>query len=326
MNNIFYHLECFFRQQMSRATFLKAVFAALLAVIAENRMLRSVFAQEKESGPRARQVIQTNHDVAAATGSDPYKNTVAVIAGLGGMERFVKKDATVVVKPNIAWDRTPEQAANTNPAVVAALVDLCYQAGARRVNVFDIPCNDARRCYERSGIQSAAQARGAKVYFADTWNVVRAKFPYDSPLNGWPVLRDAMVCDTFINVPVLKHHGLTELTLSMKNLMGVCGGVRGMIHIDISRKLADLLDLIRPELTVIDATRVLTRNGPSGGNLEDVAQMDTVFASPDAVLADAFACRLLKRPADGIGYIKEAARRGLGSMDVAQARVLAVKT
>lgn len=325
MNNIFYRLECFFRQQMSRATFLKIIFAALLAFIAENRILRTAFAQEKESGPRERRAVQTNHDVVVATGSDPYKNTVAVIAGLGGMERFVKKDATVVVKPNIGWDRTPEQAANTNPAVVAALVDLCYQAGAKRVNVFDIPCNDARRCYENSGILAAAQSRGAKVYFADTWNVVKAKFPYDTPMNGWPVLRDAMVCDTLINVPVLKHHGLTGLTLSMKNLMGVCGGVRGMIHVDIAGKLADLLDFIRPELTVVDATRVLLRNGPSGGNLADVAQLDTVFASPDSVLADAFACQLLKRQADEIGYIKEAAGRGLGSMDVAKARILAVK-
>jgi uncharacterized protein (DUF362 family) len=230
------------------------------------------------------------------------------------MDKFVKKGAVVVVKPNIGWDRTPEQAANTNPAVVAALVELSYKAGAKRVNVFDVPCNDARRCYENSGIQQAAKDKGAQVYFADSWNVVKAKFPYASPLEGWTILRDAVVCDTFINVPVLKHHGLTGLTLSMKNLMGVCTGMRGLIHMGIGEKLVDLTDFVKPELTVIDATRVLMRNG-----------RDTVFAATDPVLADAFACQFVDRDPLSVTYLQEAAKRHLGQIDVGRARIQTIK-
>ncbi|MFH0754120.1 MAG: DUF362 domain-containing protein [Candidatus Omnitrophota bacterium] len=321
MRQIMYFLECSLRRKIGRGTFMKICLGWLLVLIAENRALKVAFAEVTQAGPRPKKSIATDHDLVVASGLDPYKNTVAVIDGLGGMERFVKKGAVVVVKPNIGWDRTPQQAANTNPAVVAALIELCYKAGARRVNVFDVTCNDARRCYENSGIQQAAKEKGAEVYFADSWNVVKARFPYESPMQGWTLLRDAVVCDTFINVPVLKHHGLTGLTLSMKNLMGVCTGVRGLMHVDIGPKLVDLTDFISPELTVVDATRMLVRNGPSGGNLADVETLNKVFASIDPVLADTFACQMVKKDPMSVSYLQDAARRKFGRSDLAQARI-----
>jgi uncharacterized protein (DUF362 family) len=294
-------------------------------LISENLFLKRVFAQSAEAGPRPKKNLKGLHDLVVTEGPDPYQNTMKAIEAFGGMQRFVKKDAIVVVKPNMAWDRSPEQAANTNPAVVAALVELCYQAGAKRVNVFDVPCNDDRRVYENSGIQAAAKAKGAHVYFADHWNVVKARFPYSSPMENWPILRDAVVCDTFINVPVLKHHGLTGLTLSMKNLMGVCSGSRGLMHLDIGRKLVDLTDYISPELTVIDATRFLTRNGPSGGSLDDVETLNKIIVATDATLADTFAADMVKKQSFDVPYLKEAATRNFGSTDLSQADIQFIK-
>lgn len=321
MHRLMYRLECILRRQIGRGAFLKVCLGWLLMLMAENRWMKSAFADVSSAGPRPRKKIDLEADLAVSSGMDPYKNTVAAVEALGGMKRFVKKGDVVVVKPNIGWDRSPEQAANTNPEVVGALVEMAYKAGAKRVNVFDVTCNDARRCYENSGIQQAARTKGAQVYFADSWNVVKAHFPYESQMEGWTLLRDAVVCDVLINVPVLKHHGLTGLTLSMKNLMGVCTGVRGLMHIDINTKLVDLTDFLSPELTVIDATRMLVRNGPSGGNLADVKELNKVLASSDPVLADAFACQLAGRDPVSIGYISEAARRGLGNIDPAKARV-----
>jgi len=325
MAKFLYALECLLRQQISRSLFLKFLLGGLLLFLTESRFMKLVFAQGVESGPRPKKKITTEQDLVSVNGPDPYQNTVAAIEGLGGMARFVKKGDVVVVKPNIGWDRSPEQAANTNPAVVAALVELCYKAGAKRVNVFDVTCNDARRCYENSGIQQAAKDKGAQVYLADSWNVVKAKFPYASSMEGWTFLRDAVVCDVLINVPVLKHHGLTGLTLSMKNLMGVCTGVRGLMHVGIGPKLVDLTDFISPELTVIDVTRFLTRNGPSGGNIDDVVRLDTVFASADPVLADAFACQLVNKNPMDVSYLQEAARRNIGIADVNKAKIKSVK-
>lgn len=321
VENFLYNLESFLKKEISRKKFLKICFGGLALLILESRFMRLAFARAVESGGRVPKGIRGNFDLAVAEGTDSFNNTVRVIQAMGGMKRFVKKNDLVVVKPNMAWDRSPEQAANTDPQVVAALVELAYKAGARRVNVFDVPCNDDRRVYENSGIQKAAKAKGAHVYFADHWNVVKAKFPYESSMAGWPVLRDAVKCDTFINVPVLKHHGLTGLSLSMKNLMGVCSGKRGLMHMGIGKKLAELTDFIRPDLTVIDATRVLTNHGPSGGDLRDVAVMNKVFAATDPVLADAFASTLMNRDPLSISYIQEAVSRSLGSADVGQANI-----
>lgn len=326
MERILYYLETFFKKQISRRRFMQFLFGGLLYFISENRFLKIAFAKTGESTGRPKKGIQGDHDLVIAKGSDPYQNAVKAIEAMGGMKRFVKKNAVVVIKPNMAWDRTPAQAANTDPQVVAALVELCYQAGAKRVNVFDIPCNDERRVYEHSGIQAAAKEKGAKVYFADHWNVVKAKFPYHSPMEGWPILRDAVDCDTFINVPVLKHHGLTGLTLSMKNLMGVCSGSRGLIHVDIGRRLVDLTGFINPDLTVIDATRVLLRNGPSGGHLDDVAQINQMIVSTDPTLADLFACGMMEKDPREIPYLGEAIKRNFGNVNLSQADILTVES
>lgn len=241
------------------------------------------------------------------------------------MSRFVGKDSTVVIKPNIGWDRTPEQAANTNPQVVAALIDLSFASGAKRVNIFDLSCNDERRCYESSGIEKIARERGANVYIPDEWNSVKAHFDYESPMEGWPILRDALQCDTFINAPILKHHALAGLTISMKNLMGVCSGQRGKMHAGLGRKLADLTDFINPDLTVVDAFRVLEQNGPTGGRLKDVKYLKTVIVGTDPVLCDAYAAKLLDRTPMLISSIAEGVKRNIGSADVNRAKILNFK-
>ncbi|MBU0468100.1 MAG: DUF362 domain-containing protein [Candidatus Omnitrophica bacterium] len=316
MNNLLYKLETYLKRTVSRREFMKIIIGGLVYFLSENQFLKFAFAKNSDAKPRAKKSIACEHDLVAVKGSKSGKNVEKAIELLGGIDKFVKKGDVVLVKPNMAWDRSPEQAANTDPEVVATIVELCYKAGAKRVNIFDVPCNDDRRVYENSGIQKAAEEKGAKVYFADHWNVLKAKFPYKSAMEDWPIIRDAVVCDTFINVPVLKHHGLTGLTLSMKNLMGVCSGTRGFIHIDIAKKLVDLTDFINPDLTIIDATRVLTKNGPSGGNLKDVIKLDTVIASTDPTLADTYACKLMKKDPMSVPYLKEAAARKFGNSNL----------
>ncbi|MFA5100316.1 MAG: DUF362 domain-containing protein [Candidatus Omnitrophota bacterium] len=311
--------------KFSRRQFMKFFGFGIGSALLLQMMSRTGVAQAvRTSNGRKKRVISTDHDLVKVKGKDPGAITRRAIEGLGGMSRFVKKGGVVVIKPNIGWDRAPETGADTNPDVVAALVEMCYAAGAKRVNVFDNPCNNPQRSYENSGIKRAAEAKGAKVYYMDSWNFVKAQFPYDSPMEGWPVYRDAIECDTFINVPVLKHHGLTGLTLAMKNLMGVCGGMRGQIHFNIGRKLVDMADFIKPELTVIDGYRYLTRNGPTGGNLGDVEDLQSVIASADITLADVYASRLAGKDPNSISYIANAIERGFGSPYYAQKDIVEV--
>jgi uncharacterized protein (DUF362 family) len=240
--------------------------------------------------------------------------TRQAVDALGGMGRFVSKGNVVWIKPDIGWDRRPEQAATTNPDVVATLVEMCYQAGAKKVLVSDNPCNPARLSYPRSGIQPAAEKAGAEVPFLD-----ERKFRKMS-LNGkvlkeWEVYQDIVEADRLINVPIAKNHNLCLATLGMKNLMGVIGGARNRLHQDLGGTVADLAAFLKPRLVVLDAIRVLTANGPVGGNLADVRRKDTLVAGVDQVAVDAVGATLLGYKPDSIGYIVQGNARGLGTID-----------
>jgi uncharacterized protein (DUF362 family) len=233
---------------------------------------------------------------------------------LGGMGRFVSRGDTVWVKPNIGWDRRPEQAATTNPFVVAALIEMCYQAGAKKVYVSDNPSNEARNTFPRSGIQQAAEKAGAEVFFLDE-RKFRKMAINGKALKEWVVYQDVVDCDRFINVPIVKTHNLSKATMGMKNLMGVTGGSRNRFHQDIDNSLVDLAVFLKPQLTVLDAIRVLTANGPTGGNLADVKRRDTLVAGVDQVPVDAVGATLLGYKPEEIGYLVQGHARGLGTID-----------
>jgi uncharacterized protein (DUF362 family) len=261
-----------------------------------------------------------------AAGEDYAALVARVLAPLGGMGKFVRPGDRVVVKPNIGWDRNPEQAANTHPLVVQALVSQALAAGAKRVLVVDRTCNEPRRCYANSGIVQAIQAlddRRAVIEHIDQRKFVPVNIAKGKTLTQWEIYKDALDCDCYINVPVAKHHGLSRLTLGLKNSMGVIGGNRGSLHQNLGQSLADLATVIRPKLTVIDATRLLLRNGPQGGDPGDVRKKDTLIASADPVAADAYATTLFDLQPDAIESTVAAFNMGLGEMHLDRIQVLA---
>ena len=267
-------------------------------------------------GPLIEAASPAHPDLAVAHGGSPAKTARAAVEALGGMKRFVSKGDVVVVKPNIGWDRTPEQAANTNPEVVGAVVAMCIEAGASKVKVFDRPCNDPRRCYVQSGIEAAAKAAGAEVSFINERKFREVAIPGGVAIKSWPLYTEILDADKLINVPIAKHHSLAGLTLSLKNWMGVMGGSRGRIHQKIGEALVDLALVVKPSLTVLDAVRVLTRNGPQGGNVNDVKRLDTVAAGTDQVAVDSFGATLFGLKGSDLSYVASAHRRGLGTMDL----------
>ena len=263
--------------------------------------------------------------LSVARGEDYAALVAKVLAPLGGMGRFVKPGDRVVIKPNIGWDRSPEQGATTHPLVVKALVLQALAAGAARVLVFDRTCNEQRRCYANSGIEAAlteiTDSRAA-IEHVDPRKFVPVDIARGKSITKWEIYKDALDCDCYINVPVAKHHGLARLTLGLKNSMGVLGGNRGALHQNIGQNLADLATVIRPRLTVIDATRILLRNGPQGGSLGDVKKTDALIASADPVAADAYATTLFDQQPDAIEATVAAGRMGLGEIDLARIQVV----
>lgn len=260
-------------------------------------------------------------DLAVAHGPSADRIVRAAVEALGGISRFIAKGDVVVVKPNIGWDRKPEQAATTHPEVVGTLVRLCLEAGARKVKVFDRTCNDPRRCYVQSGIEAAAKEAGAEVSHMDERKYRDVKIPRGVAIKSWPIYSEILEADKLINVPIAKHHGLGKLTLSLKNWMGVMGENRGRIHQRLDESLVDLATILKPSLTVLDAIRILTAHGPQGGNLADVKRLDVVIAGTDQVAVDAFGATLFGMQGADLGWVREAARRGLGEMDLGRLRI-----
>jgi uncharacterized protein (DUF362 family) len=250
----------------------------------------------------------------SATNPDPAAALNAALDGIGGIGRFVHAGERVVVKPNVGWDRTPAQGANTNPELVSEIVRLCLGVGAGEVIVADVSCNDPRRSFLRSGIREAGEAAGARVMLPRTEDFVEVDLG-GKVLRQWQVLRHFIEADRLINMPIVKQHSLTRSTIGMKNLYGILGGRRNRLHQEIDQSIVDLASFVRPTLTVVDATRVLVSGGPQGGSLDDVVIENTVMCSTDQVAADARAVEFLGLTGQQVGHIVLAAQSGLGTLD-----------
>lgn len=252
-------------------------------------------------------------DLAMIQGESPALITKEALAALGGMKRFVAKGDKVMIKPNIGWDRTPELAACTNPDVIKTLVELCFEAGAKEVTVMDNPTNQAQRCYARSGIADAAKAAGAKVPFVNPYRLKKMALR-GQWLKEWEVFTDFVEADKLINVPIAKHHSLSRLTLSMKNWLGAIGGARNQLHQKLDEAMVDLAAFFNPTLTVLDAYRILIRNGPQGGRTSDVKLQKTIVAGVNYVAVDAMGATFFDIKPEELAYLGIAQKRGLGQM------------
>lgn len=260
---------------------------------------------------------EAGSEIAVAKGGTPENLTVKAVNGVGGMGSFVKTGDKVVIKPNIAWNRTPEQAANTHPEVVSTLIKLCKKAGASEVLVIDHPCNPWKVTYVTSGIGKAVETAGGTMRPPIKFRKVA--------INGTKLLKEAEVleevldADVLINVPVAKVHGSSKATIAMKNLMGVVKD-RGYFHrTDLHRCIAEINYYIRPALTVVDATRVLLTRGPQGPGV--VNELGIVAAGTDFVALDAFCTKLLDLNISDVAHIQMGAEMKMGISDLSRVRI-----
>lgn len=262
--------------------------------------------------------------VVKVEGESPYEITKKAVDALGGMKKFVSKQDIVMVKPNIGWNRTIEQAANTNPEVIKAVVEMVLNAGAKKVIVMDNTCHKPEDTYNRSGIKKAAEGAGADVRFADENRTTIFDFKGQS-LKRWPVFKDFLEVDKFINVPILKHHGSAGLTIGMKNLYGILSGRRGKLHRNMGMGIADLGHGFKTDLTIVDAYRVLLRNGPTGGRVSDVELKKSVIASSNILEADVVAINLFGKEPMSFEFIRAAAEKKMGQTDLTKINLKTIK-
>lgn len=283
---------------------------------------------EEEGHSREREIVQaTPQPLAVARGDDPAASTREALKALGGMEKFVAPRDRVLVKPNVGWDRRPKFAANTNPHVVRAVVEMCLEAGAQKVWVTDSPCNLPDRCFDKSGLKKALDGTEADLFVPTERDYSQTDLRGEV-VRKWPVLKVLLESDKVINVPIAKHHSSAILSMGMKNWFGILGGgnQRGQLHQEMALSIAELAEFVRPALTILDAHRILIRNGPQGGSLLDTKETKTIVASADAVAVDAYGAGLFDLKPEEVPYIPLAAEKGLGFHDLERIEIIEAGT
>ncbi len=250
--------------------------------------------------------------IGVTEGYDVGELTRKAFQAAGGISKFISKGDVVVVKPNISWARRPEMAATTNPHVLQAVIELCQEAGAKKVRIADHTIHDARQCFALTGAGMVAKKTGADLIYPRS-SLMRPMKLRGNRLDTWPVFVPIVEADKVINLPIAKHHSLSGLTLGMKNWIGAVGGRRDKLHQDIHMTIVDLAQFFKPTVTLIDGIRIMTRNGPSGGRTTDAISKNTLILSNDPVAADAGAALLFGRKPEKIGFIRLGQKWGLGT-------------
>ena len=297
---------------MTRREFLKALAGAAFYLTAG-----TLFTRRRVPSAYDAAADTTAPEVARVRSKDYVRAVEEAVSSLGGMDRYVRPGDIVVVKPNIAWNSPPHLKANTDPVVVRTVVDLCFKAMAQKVYVFDRATSNPKLSYVTSGILDAAREAGAKVLYVN--DVTKKLYPEISIkdavfLKSTTVNRYILESDVLINVPVAKHHSSAGLTIGMKNLMGITGDNRSRWHWELHEAISDISLGVKSTLTVVDATNIMLRNGPTGGRKEYLRQLDTVIASGDVVSADAEAAKLFGRDPESIEHIFLASKKGIGKI------------
>lgn len=310
---------------MKRRDFLKAIAITGAAVTLKMKGGMDIMAQSLNNAQAG------DPDLVAVMGGEPAAMFKRAIAEMGGMEKFIKKGYSVVIKPNIGWDRKPELAADTNPDLVAEIVRQCYAAGAKEVTIFDHTCDDWVKCYKSSGIEDAAKNNKAKMMPAHEESYYRSvSLPKAKRLKETKIHQAILDCDAWINVPVLKHHGGANLSISMKNYMGIVWD-RGYFHAnDLQQCIADVCTYDKkPVLNVVDAYRIMTTHGPQGRSENDVVTAKSLFISPDIVAVDTAAAKFFNQaremPLEHVKHLANGQELNLGTMDIDNLNVKRVR-
>jgi len=262
-------------------------------------------------------ITSPGYDLVAVKNGSPGTMLEHGMAAMGGIKTIVKKNQTVVIKPNIGWDATPERAADTNPELVGRLVKLCMDAGAKDVYVFDNTCDNWNKCYKSSGIEKAVKDAGGKIAPGNSEsNYHEVEIKQGKRLKTAKVHELILESAVFINLPILKNHGSTRLSIGMKNMMGVVWDRKFWHRNDLHQCIADFATFRKPDLTIIDAYAVMKQNGPRGVSLDDVTVMKSLLISKDVVTADAAATKLFGMEPEDISYINLADEMKVGRKDL----------
>lgn len=312
--------------KLPRRQFLARTVKAGLSIAAASTLAKLMYNPEAPLASNLSEIVKIPdfsvtakpaQQISVVKGSDPAKTSLKAIDLLGGIERFINPGDIVVIKPNVAFASPPALGATTNPALVAQIVQLCLDRGkAKKVIVTDNPINNPDSCFLISGIGKAASAAGAEVLLPRPGFFINTSLEKGKLIRDWPVYFEPLSkADKLIGIAPLKHHHRSGASMTMKNLYGLLGGRRNIFHQNINTIIAELAMLFRPTLVILDGTKVMKTNGPTGGSISDLKRTDTIIAGTDPVAVDSFGATLLDLKITDLPYLSLAADAGVGTAD-----------
>lgn len=308
---------------MKRRDFIKTTAAAGVAALTFDKLQAAITSNNM--------MVEAAPDMVAVMGGEPAQLLERALKEMGGIEKYVKKGQSVVIKPNIGWDKKPDFAANTNPELIEALVKQCFKAGAKKVSVFDHTCDNWQKCYENSGIEKAAKVAGAMVLPGnDETYYKEVAIPQGQKLKSTKIHQALLEADVWFNVPVLKNHGGAKMSIAMKNYMGIIWD-RGYFHSnDLQQCIADICTWNKkPTLNIVDAYRCMRKNGPQGRSVSDTSVLKTLIVSTDIVAADTAAIGLFnqveKININEVGHVANGEKLKLGTQNLNNLNVKRIK-
>jgi uncharacterized protein (DUF362 family) len=266
------------------------------------------------SSPVVAANFSTREEELIAREEQAFKMVKRALDEMGGVERFITKGDVVVIKPNVAFDKNPDLGATTQPDTVAAVVKLCFGAGARKVIVADNPINNPESCFFKTKVGEAAVRAGAELMMPQTSYFEDLYVGGETITNTWKMFyRPFREATKVIGVSPVKDHNLCKATVTMKNWYGLLGNPRNQFHQDIHGIISDFALMMKPTLVVADGRKMLMRNGPTGGSLNDVKAGDTMVVGVDHTSVDSWCVtRLLEKRRHEIIYLDKVIARGLG--------------
>jgi len=308
---------------MKRRDFIKASAAVGVAALTFDKLQAAITKNQL--------MVETAPDMVAVMGGEPTQLLERALQEMGGIEKYVKKGQSVVIKPNIGWDKKPDFGANTNPELVDALIKQCFKAGAKKVTVFDHTCDNWQKCYSSSGIEQTAKAAGATVLPGnDETYYKEVAIPQGVKLKSAKIHQALLDADVWFNVPVLKNHGGARMTIAMKNYMGIVWDREYFHSNDLQQCIADICTWEkRPALNIVDAYRCVRKNGPQGRSISDASVLKTLIVAKDIVAVDTAAVGLFNQvetmDIKSVGHIANGEKLKLGTQDLSKLNIKRIK-
>jgi uncharacterized protein (DUF362 family) len=308
---------------MERRDFLKTTAAVGIAALTFDKLQAAVSTNHL--------MVESAPDMVAVMGGEPAQLLERALAEMGGIEKYVKKGQSVVIKPNIGWDKKPNFAANTNPELVEALVKQCFKAGAKKVSIFDHTCAEWQKCYTSSGMKAVASATGAALLPANDETYYKPiGIPKGVQLKSTKIHQALLDADVWFNLPILKNHDGANMSIAMKNYMGIVWDRQYFHTHDLQQCIADLCTWTKkPALNIIDAYRCLRTHGPQGRSISDTSVLKTLIVSTDIVAADTAAVGLFnqveKMDINKVGHIAHGEKLNLGTQKIDKLNIKRIK-